>query len=129
MKLVFSNRSGIVIFMEDTKDFTDADQKAFQDRSGDKKQFLLRMKYNDELNHAWSRLKLFSDKKFFIIREVFNNLFMLPVRFLQVYGCPQEWSRMLDEDGGYQEFQELYRHEREQQHRLMLTNIYKGNPW
>ena len=57
MKIVFSNRSGIVIFMEDTKDFTDADQKAFQDRSGDKKQFLLRMKYNDELNHAWSRLK------------------------------------------------------------------------
>ena len=37
MKIVFSNRSGIVIFMEDTKDFTDADQKAFQDRSGDKK--------------------------------------------------------------------------------------------
>ena len=37
MKIVFSNCSGIVIFMKDTKDLTDADQKAFQDGSGDKK--------------------------------------------------------------------------------------------
>ena len=55
------------------------------------------MKYNEELNHAWSRLKLFSDKKFFITKEVFKKNFMLPVRFLQVYGCPQEcWMKMAD---------------------------------
>ena len=52
MKIVLSNLSGrvifnfkkIVIFKKDTKDLTDADQKAFLDRSGDKKHFLLRMK-------------------------------------------------------------------------------------